>query len=73
MSVFTKSFWVDASERAIKTAAQSGVAVFVADVTVLSVDWAGAAAVVGTATLVSVLTSVASAKVGVPGTASTVD
>lgn len=72
MSLFTKAFWADASERAIKTAAQSGIAVFVADVTVISVDWAGAGAIVGTATVVSLLTSIASASVATPGTASVV-
>lgn len=73
MSVFTRKFWADAAERAIKTAAQSGIGVFVADVTVLSVDWEVAGAVVGTATLVSLLTSVASANLGQPGTASVVE
>lgn len=73
MTVFSKAFWADAAERAVKTAAQSGIAVFVADVTVISVDWAGAGAVIGTATLVSLLTSIASANIGAQGTASVAD
>lgn len=54
-------FWQDAAERALKTAAQSVLAVFVAGVTILSVDWVDTLAIGATAALVSVLTSVASA------------
>ncbi|QPX62254.1 hypothetical protein SEA_LTON_19 [Gordonia phage Lton] len=68
----TKAFWADAIERAVKTAAQSAIGVFVADVTILSLDWEQAGGIVGTAALVSVLTSVASEKIGNPGTASVV-
>lgn len=54
-------FWQDAAERALKTAAQSVLAVFVAGVTIMSVDWVDTLAIGATAALVSVLTSVASA------------
>lgn len=54
-------FWQDTAERALKTAAQSVLAVFVAGVTIMSVDWVGTLAIGATAALVSVLTSVASA------------
>ena len=54
-------FWQDAAERALKTAAQSVLAVFVAGVTIMTVDWVDTVAIGATAALVSVLTSVASA------------
>ena len=60
MSIFTREFVADAGERALKTFAQALVALFVAGVTILSVDWVDALAVAGTAALVSVLTSIAS-------------
>lgn len=63
----------DAAERALKTAAQTAVALLAADGTsVLTLAWGQAAAVVATATAVSVLTSVASVRLGDPGTASAV-
>lgn len=68
--MFTRAFWIDATERAIKTFAQALVAVFVAGVTILSVPWLDALAVAATAALVSVLTSVASLELGQSGTAS---
>lgn len=67
-----KTFWYDLAERAIKTAAQALLAVFVAGVTIMSVDWLDALAITGTAALVSVLTSIASAGVGSKDTASLV-
>ena len=57
-------FWIAVTERAVKTFAQALVALFVAGVTVLSIDWQQALAVAGTAAVVSVLTSVASANLG---------
>lgn len=54
-------FWQDAAERALKTAAQSVLAVFVAGVTIMTMDWVDTLAIGATAALVSVLTSVASA------------
>lgn len=59
-----KLFWVAAGERAVKTFAQSLVALFVAGVTVLTIDWQQALAVSVTAAVVSVLTSVASVRLG---------
>lgn len=59
-----KLFWVAAGERAVKTFAQSLVALFVAGVTVLTIDWQQALAVSATAAVVSVLTSVASVRLG---------
>ena len=59
-----KHFWIAAGERAVKTFAQSLVALFVAGVTVLTLDWQQALAVSATAALVSILTSVASLRLG---------
>lgn len=63
--MFTKTFWKDTAERAVKTFAQSMAAVLTAGVTgVLDVDWINALSVSLLATLVSVLTSVGSGYVG---------
>ncbi|MCK2200469.1 holin [Corynebacterium callunae] len=68
----SKTFFYDLAERAIKTAAQALLAVFVAGVTIMSVDWVDALAITGTAALVSILTSIASAGVGSRDSASLV-
>lgn len=66
--MFTMSFWKAAAERAIKTLAQSLIAILaVGQTTVLTVDWQAALAVAATATLLSVLSSVASAGMGNTG------
>lgn len=57
-------YWLAVGERAVKTFAQSLVALFVAGVTILTIDWQQALAVAGTAALVSVLTSIASTRLG---------
>lgn len=64
MTMFSLSFALDALERAIKTAAQTIVGLLVAGATILTIDWAQAAAVTGTAMLASVLTSLISTGVG---------
>ncbi|MEJ6013300.1 holin [Corynebacterium sp. H127] len=68
----SKTFWLDTSERAIKTFAQALLVVFGAGVTIISVDWMDALAIAATASLVSVLSSIVSVNVGAPGTASLV-
>lgn len=68
-----KKFWLDTAERAVKTFAQALVAVFVAGITVLTVDWVQAVAVAATAALVSIGTSIASYNAGEKGTASLID
>lgn len=69
--MWTKQFWQDAIERAVKTFAQTLAAVLGAGaVDVLAVDWQSALAVSGGAALVSVLTSLGSEKFGPGGTAS---
>jgi hypothetical protein len=68
----TKQFWIDASERAVKTFAQALLAVLtvqgVSDL--LSVDWGRALSVAGLATVISFLTSLLSLRLGNSGTAS---
>lgn len=60
-----KTFWKDTVERAIKTCAQSLVAVGLSGATgVLDVDWKNAVSVALLATLVSVFTSIGSGTVG---------
>lgn len=63
--MFTKIFWKDTAERAVKTFAQSLAAVLTAGATgVLDVDWKNAVSVALLATLVSVFTSIGSGTVG---------
>lgn len=65
MTVFSRSFARQASERAVKTFAQVCVALLTTDVVgVLDVNWTQTASVAGLAALVSVLTSVASEPFG---------
>jgi len=66
--VFTAPFWKATFERAVKTLAQSLIAVLaVGHTTILTVDWQQAMAVALTATALSVLTSIASSTGGNPG------
>lgn len=69
----SKQFWLDTAERAVKTLAQSLLAVFAAGVTIISVDWKETLAIGATAALVSVLTSVASVGKGERESASLVN
>lgn len=56
----TKAFWAGAIERAVKTLAQSLIAVIgTGTLGILDVDWLTALSVAGLATVLSVLTSVA--------------
>lgn len=61
-----RQFWVSSAERALKTFAQSVVAVFLGDqaLNVLNADWGDTFAVAATATLLSFLTSIASSGLG---------
>lgn len=67
--MFTRKFWQNALERAIKTAAQTAVALLLVSTTtgVLDVDWQQTASVAALAAIVSVLTSVAGRDIGKPG------
>lgn len=63
--MFTKAFFKDLAERAIKTLCQSLLAVGLAGATdIMSVDWLNAFSVAGLATVISILTSIMSA---IPG------
>lgn len=68
--LFTRVFWADTLERAIKTVAQSAVALVTAGQIITDIDWQTVVGVSATAGVVSVLTSIASGRVGDPATAS---
>jgi len=70
----TKTFWIDAAERAVKTFAQSAVATLLASnvLGLISVDFGQLASIAGLATLISVLTSIGSAGTGNSNSASLV-
>lgn len=66
--MWTRSWWQAAAERALKTVAQTLVALIGANaVDVTSLDWPSLLGIAATAGIVSVLTSVASARVGNEG------
>ncbi len=68
--MFTILFWKDALERAVKTAAQTAVALLGTGlVGVLDVDWLQVLSVSAVAALVSLLTSIGSTPFADPGTA----
>ena len=68
MSLLSRTFWTAALERAVKTLAQTAVAlVSVAGLGFLDVDWAQIGSIAGLAAVVSILTSIASDGVGGSG------
>ncbi len=68
MTVWTWAWWKAALERALKTLAQTLIALIGAEqVNVISLDWANLLGIAATAALISVLTSLASAQFGNPG------
>ena len=71
--MWSGAFWLDVTERAAKTAAQCLLALWAGDgVDLLHLDWPTSLGLAGTAAALSVLTSIASAGIGDPGTASLV-
>jgi hypothetical protein len=71
--MWTATFWKDAAERAVKTAAQVFVTMLIAAGTDLfTTDWKAALAAAGMAALLSLVTSVGSGFVNPTGTASLV-
>jgi hypothetical protein len=73
--MWTRKFWMDAAERAAKSAAQAALLYFGGDQVfdAWQAHWAGAGAVALGAAVLSVLTSLVSAKVGDSSSASLVD
>lgn len=74
--MFTRSFWLQTAERAVKTAAQAVLVVWgVGDrvLNVLTLDWRLGLGVAAGGALLSVLTSLVSAGVGPSDTPSVVD
>lgn len=63
--LFTRAFWADAAERAIKTAAQVAILAIGQGVTVdlFSADWRNVAGLALGGAVLSLLTSIASARV----------
>lgn len=59
MTYFTKGWLVGAAERAIKTGAQSAVALLTVGEAITNIDLLGVLGVAATACLISVLTSIA--------------
>ncbi len=71
--LFTKRFWYDALERAIKTFAQSAVlAIGASQLNVFALDWKNLAGFALGGAILSILTSMAGVGVGEKGTASLV-
>ena len=71
--MYTITFWKDAAERAIRTAAQALLALWATDVSgVLDVDWVQAGSVSALAALMSLLMSVAATGTGSQDSASTI-
>lgn len=69
--MFTKTFWTDAIERAVKTVAQALIAVVAAtNFDWISADWRAIASTAATAGVLSLLSSIASDRFGVAGTPS---
>jgi len=69
--MWTKQFWIDVFERAVKTFAQAVVAAIGANATgMLDVDFAAVLGIAALTTVASVLTSIASAPASTKGTAS---
>lgn len=71
--MWSKQFWRDTAERAIKTVAQTAVALLgTGAIGLLDVDWVQVASVSTLAGIVSVLTSIGSDNIGAKGTPSLV-
>ncbi|AOQ28489.1 holin [Mycobacterium phage WillSterrel] len=69
--MLTRSFWIDAAERAIRTFAQTAIATLGAGaVDLMTTDWVSVLSVSGGAAVVSLLMSIGAERRGNPGTAS---
>lgn len=73
MTIFTTTFWADASERALKTIAQTILSIWVVGDQVFNLmqaDWTQTVGVALGAGAISILTSIVSASVNSTGSAS---
>lgn len=71
--MFTRKFWKQAAERAVKTFAQGLLAVLAAGATgIMDTDWGNTLSVAGLAAVLSLLTSVVTSAVGEPDSPSAV-
>lgn len=69
----TKAFWLDAADRAFRTASQSAITALGGDAfNVWAVNWQTVAGISAGAALFSVLTSIVTSNIGDKGTASLV-
>jgi hypothetical protein len=72
--MWTKNFWKQAAERAIKSAAQGVIGLWTLDgFNIVHADWALAGGVAAGAAVLSVLTSIVTASVGEPNDPSAVE
>lgn len=64
MSIFTKTFWKEATERAVKTAAQAFLALDLGETAnVLTIDWPAMLGTAGAAALLSYAFSIVSSSI----------
>lgn len=71
--MWTKRFWLDALERAIKTGAQVLLGAIAGTATIGTLDWQVVGITTGVAVATSLLTSIVSSRVGSPSDASLVN
>lgn len=70
--MYSKAFWLDVTERAIKTFAQSLIATLAVGTPIFDLAWTEGLGIAATATVISVLTSIASYGVGDKGSAAAI-
>ena len=58
--MWTRAFWKDTAERAVKTAAQTAGGVLIVGTPIWEIDWTAGLGITATATVLSILTSLAS-------------
>ncbi|MDO4630886.1 MAG: holin [Corynebacterium sp.] len=70
--MWTKIFWLDTADRAIRTFAQALLATVTVGDAIYQVDWQAGLGIAATAAVASVLTSISTSKVGAGETAALV-
>jgi len=71
--MFTKRFWLDTTERAVKTFAEVAISLILIEGTVVDLNFEAALSLLATPVVLSILASVASVGKGSVGSASLVD